>query len=169
MASGNGSFRASIKVEGAKEVLAMFKDLPKEASDALRNASLPIGNELAGAIKAAAPHSRNPQAALLAQSVVVKRDRVPKVQAGGSFAPTRKNEKKVGKDKTAEAILFATEFGLQKAKGHGFQRRVKDNHGAKSYWFLAAVDADSDKVAQMWRDAVGQVLLAANNVTPGVS
>lgn len=157
-----GAFKASIKVEGAREVLAMLKGLDPTMQDLLRTESGVVGQVLIGDLKVSAGRSRNPQAKLLEQTLKVTKDRVPKVQAGGPMI-VAKGSKKAGSKKAA-AIVLATEFGVGTGT-HGFQ----PHRGRSGYWFLPTVDSDAEKVAQLWRDAVGKVLLAANDATPGVS
>lgn len=163
-AKGSGSLKATLKIDGAREVLAMFNGLPKETSEALRVESGLIGNWLAGKVKQAAPHSYNHQAVLIAKTVKVSKDRVPVLSVGGGLKVAKGSKR--ARSQSASAIVFATEFGLNPHHNgpHGFQV----HRGAQSYFFLDVIDANATEVAKMWKDAVGKVLLAANNATPGV-
>ena len=70
-------------VDGINDVLRAFKALPKEASKELRAASMDIaGRFMAPAWREAAGYA-GPWADVLADSVKVKRDRVPAVSIGG--------------------------------------------------------------------------------------
>jgi hypothetical protein len=69
-------------VDGLNDVLRAFKALPKEASKELRAASLDIaGRYMAPAWKEAAGYA-GPWSEVLAESVKVRRDRVPAVSIG---------------------------------------------------------------------------------------
>jgi len=72
-------------VEGLNEVLRAFKALPKEASAELRNASARIASEhMVPAWQNAALYNAGPWGQVIADSVRVRRDRVPAVQIGGN-------------------------------------------------------------------------------------
>jgi hypothetical protein len=72
-------------VDGLNDVLRAFKALPKEASAELRQASNVIASEhMAPAWRNAALYYAGPWGQVIADSVKVKRDRIPAVQIGGN-------------------------------------------------------------------------------------
>jgi hypothetical protein len=72
-------------VEGLNDVLRAFKALPKEASNELRQASNVIAAQhMVPAWQNAALFYAGPWGQVIADSVKVKRDRVPAVQIGGN-------------------------------------------------------------------------------------
>ena len=72
-------------VEGLNEVLRAFKALPKEASAELRKSSMEIAERhMAPAWRNAALYYAGPWGQVIADSVKVKRDRVPAVTIGGN-------------------------------------------------------------------------------------
>ena len=72
-------------VEGLNDVLRAFKALPKEASAELRKSSMEIADRhMAPAWRNAALYYAGPWGQVIADSVKVKRDRVPAVQIGGN-------------------------------------------------------------------------------------
>ena len=72
-------------VEGLNDVLRAFKALPKEASAELRSSSMVIAERhMAPAWRNAALYYAGPWGEVIADSVKVKRDRVPAVQIGGN-------------------------------------------------------------------------------------
>jgi hypothetical protein len=72
-------------VEGLNDVLRAFKALPKEASAELRSSSMVIAERhMAPAWRNAALYYAGPWGQVIADSVKVKRDRVPAVQIGGN-------------------------------------------------------------------------------------
>ena len=72
-------------VEGLNDVLRAFKALPKEASAELRTSSMQIADRyMAPAWRNAALYYAGPWGQVIADSVKVKRDRVPAVTIGGN-------------------------------------------------------------------------------------
>lgn len=72
-------------VDGLNDVLRAFKALPKEASNELRQASNKIASDyMVPAWQNAALYNAGPWGQVIADSVRVKRDRVPAVQIGGN-------------------------------------------------------------------------------------
>ena len=72
-------------VDGLNDVLRAFKALPKEASAELRKSSMEIADRhMAPAWRNAALYYAGPWGKVIADSVKVKRDRVPAVQIGGN-------------------------------------------------------------------------------------
>jgi hypothetical protein len=72
-------------VVGLNDVLRAFKALPKEASAELRQSSMEIADRhMAPAWRNAALYYAGPWGEVIANSVKVKRDRVPAVQIGGN-------------------------------------------------------------------------------------
>ena len=150
MASGK-TLTIGVKVEGARETLAAFRRLPKEASDALRTRSLELSQRLVELIASAA-RSDSPQSALMAPTVRARRDRIPAIEAGGS--------KRVGRhSKPAWAVLFGSEFGSNHRSGwYGAPRyagssgrQYRPHVGAGSYWLFKTVGAHESQVAATWR------------------
>jgi hypothetical protein len=98
------------------------KSLRDEANVRLRNAAGKSAEQLAGALKQSAASSPTPQAAIVAESIRVKRDRLVSVSIGGT--------KRVGSRATiAGAILWGSE--------HGGENFVAARGG--SYWIEPAV------------------------------
>lgn len=131
-----------VHVSGLRGTLAAFRDLPKEASDELRDAAGLIAQDLAGAIASAArSHSR--QAALMAPTVKVGRDRVPVVRAGGS--------RRVGsRAKPAYKILFGSEFGSNRL------RQFKP--ASPSYWMWRTTEEQGGEISRRWLAAADAVV-----------
>jgi hypothetical protein len=72
-------------VDGLNDVLRAFKALPKEASAELRKSSMEIADRhMAPAWRNAAVYYAGPWGQVIADSVKVKRDRVPAVTIGGN-------------------------------------------------------------------------------------
>lgn len=149
-------FRANVEIEGARETLAAFKALPKEASAELRTAALGLSELLAGRVRAAGA-GEGRQAATLAGTVKPKRDRVPSFTVGSASKLFR--GRKDGTAREAFAVLFGSEFG---ASGHGF----KPHRGAAGYWIFPAIDASEAEISKAWGEAADRII-AAFTAGPG--
>lgn len=166
------TLKTTIKISGFNEVRAMFVGLDAEFQDMIKAESLVIGNFLAGRIKTGLQRSHNPQAALFIPTIKVGGGKVPNVSIGKGALAARQNRKRVGRATDPRAILFATEFGLNPVHGHGRgigAHGFGKHTGRDGYAFFPAIDAAAPSVAQMWKDAVGRTLVAANNATQNVS
>lgn len=111
-----------------KAINNVEKELRADINNRLRNAAGATSNALAQDLMQASAQGP-PQAALVAQTIRVRRDRIPKVAIGGT--------KRVGHRKTkAGALLFGSERG-----GRNFQRPSGGN-----YWIKPTIDSfiDSD-------------------------
>lgn len=152
------SLTLKIKLDGAREILAAFRQLPKDASASLRTRTLELSKVLADrAAQAARSDSR--QSALLAGTVKATRDRVPSVQVGGA--------RRVGRNRApAWGILFGSEFGMNSRSGWYAAPRYdsspgdqyRENRGRQGYWFFPIVDEHSDDISRAWRRVVDDVI-----------
>lgn len=132
-----------LRITGAKQTLAAFRGMPKEASQSLRERTLALSETLAQAARAAAA-SEGRQAPLLAPTVKAKRDRVPAIEAGGS--------KRVGSRKApAFKLLFGSEFGSA-------LRQFKPHRGRQGYWFFPTVEREQDTIAAAWQEVADDVI-----------
>lgn len=139
-----------LRITGAKETLAAFRGLPKEASQSLRERTLALSEVLAQAARSAAA-SEGRQAPLLAGTVKAVRDRVPAIQAGGS--------RSVGSRKApAFKVLFGSEFGSNRL------RQFKPHRGRQGYWFFPTVEREQDAIATAWQEVADDVV---NDFTRG--
>jgi hypothetical protein len=141
-----GTLTVRINVTGAKETLRAFRELPKEANNALRDRSRGLSQDLAGRIRAAAT-ADSAQSALLARTVRARRDRVPVVVAGGTRRVGRKR-------KPAYKILFGSEFGATALK------QYRPHVGRGSYWFFITVERNEKRVISAWRLMAEDVIRA---------
>lgn len=94
----------TVRIDGLRETLAKFRELPKEASKELRTETLKLSKSLASEVKEAA-RAEGRQWGILARTVKARRDRVPSVEAGGETPLIGRNEKPPFK------LLFGAEFG----------------------------------------------------------
>jgi len=103
-------------VEGLNDVLRAFRALPKEASNELRQASNVIAAQhMVPAWQNAALFYAGPWGQVIADSVKVKRDRVPAVQIGG-------NRKVLSGGGTATMVRYPSSTGEAKDSFAPFER-----------------------------------------------
>lgn len=148
----------TVRIDGARETLAAFRRLPKEADEQLRDASQRIAEALQGPVKAAAI-AEGGQAAAVAGTVKAVRGQMPMIQAGGSSRVGRHGSPAYG-------LLFGSEFGAKRRFGwyaasryrSSAGRQYKPHQGAHSYWFFRAVDDNDDLVATQWRKAADDIV-----------
>jgi hypothetical protein len=135
-----------VHIEGARETIAAFRDLPKEASAELRSASLRISEVEANKIRAAASASSG-QSALVASGVKARKDRLPSIVVGGATRVGR-NKKPLNK------IMYGANFGASYLK----QFRPHRGAGDEDYWFFSTAEKDVDRMVDQWGRAVDKVL-----------
>lgn len=146
-----------IQAEGVREALAAFRDLPKEASAQLRDASQGIAEALAIAARAASHIDE--QSAAVGKTVKVVRDRVPAVQAGGSTPVTSTGA-------AAFMLLFGSEFGADgrfgwyahPRYGDSAGRQFKPHQGTQGRWFFPTVEAKQPEIMARWHKAVDEIV-----------
>lgn len=135
-----------VHIEGARETIAAFRDLPKEASAELRSASLRISEVEANKIRTAASASSG-QSALVASGIKARKDRLPSIVVGGSTRVGR-NKKPLNK------IMYGANFGASYLK----QFRPHRGAGDEDYWFFSTAEKDVDRMVDQWGRAVDKVL-----------
>lgn len=139
----------TVRIDGAQATLKAFRDLPKEASDALRDAAQDLSEQMANWLRAAGS-GEGRQASLLTGTVKAKRDRLPYVTVGGT--------KRIGHPwpgagrAPAYALLFGSEFGS--SRGHGF----KPHRGKVGYWVFPTIEAHEGEIAREWTKAADEIV-----------
>ena len=144
------SMTIKVQIDGATETLKAFRDLPQQATDKLRDAAGEIAAELGNQVRADARSNASPQLALVAQTVRVRRDRIPVLLAGGT--------KRLGVNRVpAYKLLFGSEFGSDR-----FAQFHKRHQGQKGSWFFAAVDAEAARISAAWNAAADAIIQEFN-------
>jgi hypothetical protein len=139
------------RVEGLRETIRAFRDLPKDANNELRDRTLVLAQTLAEQVRAAGM-ADGPQSARAAESVKAQRDRVPVIKAGGT--------------KRSSAVVFGSEFGMNRRSGWYAARRYnasdgrqyRPHEGRHSYWFFRTVEDNEGEIAAAWRQVADDVL-----------
>lgn len=139
----------TIHIEGIRETLAALRELPKDASNELRDASQRLSESLATDVQSAA-RAEGRQAAILAKTVRARRDRVPVIVAGGMT--------RIGRNrKPAYKLLFGSEFGASQ-EGRYALKQFKPHLGRGSYWFFKTVEDKQTEIASEWGKAADDVV-----------
>lgn len=135
----------TIRIDGVRETLAKFRELPKEASDQLRTESQQLAGDLADAIQANAG-AEGRQWGILARTVKARKDRVPSVTAGGSV--------RVGRNKQpAYKLLFGAEFGATFLPQ--FKPRTAGNEG---YVFFRTAKQKQATIDEAWNRVADDIV-----------
>lgn len=152
------AFVVNVRMWGVRATLRKFRDLPKDASVALKKQTTELADSLAGKIRAAAT-AEGSQAAAIAKTVKARKDRVPSVQAGGSS--------RFGRHRSAAwEVLAGSEFGMNRRSGwYGAARyegstgrQFKPHRGRHSYWFFATVEDNEREIASAWHAVADTVV-----------
>lgn len=153
--SSSSSIVLNVTIDGARETLARFRALPRDASDELRDAatSLSIGLAL---LVGAAGAARGGQAALVASTVKPKRDRVPYIQVGGTKRVALGT--KAGAKREAWRILFGSEFGATRGASRTGPNGFAQHAGRRGLWIFPTVEAHQDDINKAWGDAADEVV-----------
>ena len=129
-------------VEGLNELLRAFRNLPKEASAELRKASQDIASRhMVPAWQEAARNGAGPWGEQIANSVRVRRDRVPAVQIGG-------NRKVFSGGATATMVRYPSDSGQKRDSFAPFER---------TDW-IRDVRAYQGPALQEWGEAVDRIV-----------
>jgi hypothetical protein len=178
MATASGQGRVTIQVEPLqlKQLFSLLSALPKESQNEIRDNAQMMSKRLAGQLLMFSQSAPAPQTRLVAQSISTPRDRLIRVDVGGSKKVGRKyggETSKNGKSKVrqnqapAGALLWGTEFG-----GHAgvdelnrkYTNRFKAAPKKSGYWINPATDYYTPIVAkeyiQLVQDVVKRVGLA---------
>lgn len=139
----------NVRIEGLQATLRAFRELPKDASNELRDEAGKIAQDMAGWIHDAAV-SDSRQSALVADTVKVNRDRVPSVSIGGASRVGTGTGRKKGK---AYEVLFGANFGARTYP----QFRPWAGKG-NDYFVFTQIEAHEREVENRYLDAADRVI-----------
>lgn len=126
-----------------RRLLAMMRDLPKEASAELRNLAQSIADKEAEHLKRVARSHRDKRVRELANTIRSRRDRIPVVVIGGAKRLDISGRAKAGD------VLFGTEFGATPDGTNGWRFPAR----ADSYWLFRTLEANHEAVVDEWQQA----------------
>ncbi|MEC3975085.1 hypothetical protein [Amycolatopsis sp. H20-H5] len=156
---GKTSLTVNLRIEGVRETLAAFKELPADANNELRDASQKLAKAIAAKAVVDAHAHGGPQGKLLAPTIKAARDRVPMVTVGGT--------RKVGHTRApAYGLLFGSVFGYFGRSGwyaapryHGGRgRQYRPHRGQDAYWFFPLVESEAPAISSAWNHAADQIV-----------
>jgi hypothetical protein len=171
MASKQGVYAIQVEPASLRNLFQTLNKLDKETQDEIRSAAMPLSQRLAGQLLMFSQSAPSPQTKLVAQSIVAKRDRVIRVDVGGTKKVGRKyggEASKSGKGNKvrqgsapAGALLWGTEYGSGKgtdAIGRAYTNRFKAPRNKRGYWIAPAVDYYTPVVAKEYIDIVQAII-----------
>jgi len=171
MASKQGTFAIQVEPAALKNLIQTLNLLDKETQNEVRDAAYPLSQRLAGQLLMFSQSAPSPQTKLVAQSITAKRDRLIRVDVGGSKKVGRKyggEQSKSGKgakvrqqSAPAGALLWGTEYGSGKGTdsiGRAYTNRFKAARNKRGYWINPAVDYYTPIVAKEYIDIIQGII-----------
>ena len=171
MASKQGVYAIDVDPASLRNLIQTLNLLDKETQNEVRSAALPLSNRLAGQLLMFSQSAPSPQTKLVAKSITAKRDRLIRVDIGGSKKVGRKyggEASKSGKGNKvrqgsapAGALLWGTEHGSDRGTdslGRAYTNRFKAPSNKRGYWIAPAVDYYTPIVAKEYIDIVQTII-----------
>jgi hypothetical protein len=171
MASKQGTFAIQVEPAALRNLIQTLNLLDKETQNQVRDAAYPLSQRLAGQLLMFSQSAPSPQTKLVAKSITAKRDRLIRVDVGGSKKVGRKyggEQSKSGKgakvrqqSAPAGALLWGTEYGSGKATdsiGRPYSNRFKAARNKRGYWINPAVDYYTPIVAKEYIDIIQTII-----------
>jgi hypothetical protein len=171
MASKQGTFAIQVEPAALRNLIQTLNLLDKETQNQVRDAAYPLSQRLAGQLLMFSQSAPSPQTKLVAKSITAKRDRLIRVDVGGSKKVGRKyggEQSKSGKGAKvrqqaapAGALLWGTEYGSGKGTdslGRAYSNRFKAARNKRGYWINPAVDYYTPIVAKEYIDIIQTII-----------
>jgi hypothetical protein len=171
MASKQGTFAIQVEPAALRNLIQTLNLLDKETQNKVRDAAYPLSQRLAGQLLMFSQSAPSPQTKLVAKSITAKRDRLIRVDVGGSKKVGRKyggEQSKSGKGSKvrqqsapAGALLWGTEYGSGKGTdsiGRPYSNRFKAARNKRGYWINPAVDYYTPIVAKEYIDIIQTII-----------
>jgi len=138
-------------VEGLNEVLRAFRALPKEAAKELRESSVQIAEKYMVPSWKEAALGAGPWGPKIAESVKVKRDRIPAVQIGG-------NKKVFSGGASATMVRYPSDKGDQARAAKGARNRMPAAFRSGTDWISQARRGYASEAIVEWGHAVDRIV-----------
>jgi hypothetical protein len=135
-----------IRIEGIRETLQAFRELPADATKRLREETLKLAEVLANRARADGLADSAPQSHLVAATVKAVKDRVPAIQAGGSMRLGRRRA-------PAYKLLFGSMFGSNE-----YRQFRRPHGGTQAYWFFPVVEEASGEISAAWNRVADEIV-----------
>ncbi|MFD4196619.1 hypothetical protein [Amycolatopsis thermoflava] len=135
-----------VQIDGVRDALQAFRELPKDANDRLRDESMKLATRLAERVKADGMADAAPQSPLVATTVKARRDRVPVIEAGGT--------KRLGSRRApAYKLLFGSLFG-----SNAYRQFHRPHGGRDAYWFFPIVEEAAPEISATWNRVADEIV-----------
>jgi len=171
MASKQGTFAIQVEPAALRNLIQTLNLLDKETQNKVRDAAYPLSQRLAGQLLMFSQSAPAPQTKLVAQSITAKRDRLIRVDVGGSKRVGRKyggeqsasgrGAKVRQQSAPAGALLWGTEYGSGRGTdslGRAYTNRFKAARNKRGYWINPAVDYYTPIVAKEYIDIIQTII-----------
>ena len=170
--AGKGTMAITVEPVEFRNLIRLLGSLPKESQQEVRDRALPLSQRFAGQLLQFAQASRTPVAVKVAESLVAKRDRLIRVDVGGTKKVGRKygGEKRKGGtvvkqgQAVAGALLWGSEYGSHRGvdrRGRAYTDRFKAPYKKSGYWINPAMDYYLPIIAREYAQMVQDVVKKA--------
>jgi len=170
--AGKGTMAITVEPVEFRNLIRLLGSLPKESQQEIRDRALPLSQRFAGQLLQFAQASRTPVAVKVAESLAPKRDRLIRVDVGGTKKVGRKygGEKRKGGtvvkqgQAVAGALLWGSEYGSHRGvdrRGRAYTDRFKAPYNKSGYWINPAMDYYLPIIAREYAQMVQDVVKKA--------
>ena len=170
--AGKGTMAVTVEPTEFRNLIRLLGSLPAESQQEIRDRALPLSQRFAGQLLMFAQASRTPVAVKVAESLVAKRDRLIRVDVGGTKKVGRKyggEKRKGGKvvkqgQAVAGALLWGSEYGSHRGvdrRGRAYSDRFKAPYNKAGYWINPAMDYYLPIIAREYAQMVQDVVKKA--------
>ncbi len=170
--AGKGTMAITVEPVEFRNLIRLLGSLPAESQQEIRDRALPLSQRFAGQLLQFAQASRTPVAVKVAESLAPKRDRLIRVDVGGTKKVGRKygGEKRKGGtvvkqgQAVAGALLWGSEYGSHRGvdrRGRAYTDRFKAPYNKSGYWINPAMDYYLPIIAREYAQMVQDVVKKA--------
>ena len=173
-----GRFSITVEPVELRGLLRLLSAMPKETQALVRDNAQPMSMRLKGQLIMHAEAAPTPQARLMVGAITTPRDRLIRVDIGGTKKIGRKyggTASKSGKGKRvkqdaapAGALLFGSEYGSHTGTdkaGRRYTSRFKASYNKRGYWITPAVDYYLPVVAKEYVEMIKRVAASVGKVS----
>lgn len=166
--SGQGVYKIEVDPYQLKNLLGLLRAFDKEVQQEVRDKAQPLSKRLAGQLTMFGLAAPAPQTKLVVESITTPRDRLIRVDIGGTKkvgraygGERRKNGSIVKQVKApAGALLWGTEYGSHSGEdsiGRKYTNRFKTPYKKSGYWIAPAVEYYVPIVAREYEQMIVEI------------
>lgn len=164
--ASQGVYSIEVDPYQLKNLLGLLRALPTEVQQEVRDLAQPMSKRLAGQLTMFGMAAPAPQTKLVLQSITTPRDRLIRVDIGGTKKvgrPYGGETSKSGKSKVrmtkapAGALLWGSEYGSHAGEdsiGRRYTNRFKTPYKKSGYWIAPAVEHYVPVVAREYEEMI---------------